>query len=132
MDGLASGINVYPNQVNPTTPIFDCEASMLSVCEDFPSSLQFDPSGRYLFLNDESIHRTIVATVDLTHKALRATGSSIPGNPPIISFSPDGRFVYAVENKTVLIYGFNPSSGLLTTQRSISVPLGVGAIAPAR
>lgn len=135
MDSLASGIYVYPNQVNPTTPIFDCGASMLPACEDFPSfpsSLQFDPSGRYLFLNDESIHSTIVAAVDLTHKTLRATGSSIPGNPTIISFSPDGRFVYAVENKTVLIYGFNPSSGLLTTQRSISFPLGVGAIAPAR
>jgi DNA-binding beta-propeller fold protein YncE len=107
---------------------------MLSVCGDFPSypaSVLFDPSGGYLFLNDQSISSTVIAAIDLIHDTLTETGSSIAGNPSIISFSPDATTVYAVEGKNVLAYGFNSSSGSLTSEGSVSLPLNVGAIVAA-
>jgi hypothetical protein len=133
-DSLPPGIYVYPNVVNPTTPTFYCGTIMLSVCGDFPSypaSVLFDPSGGYLFLNDQSISSTVIAAIDLIHDTLTETGSSIAGNPSIISFSPDATTVYAVEGKNVLAYGFNSSSGSLTSEGSVSLPLNVGAIVAA-
>jgi hypothetical protein len=130
-DSLAPGIYLYPNTVNPSTPLVFCGALMLAVCEDtadYLAPLRFDPAGKFLFLNDDSIHSVLIAAVDLAHGTLRQMTSSIPGNPTNISFSPDEKFVYAVEGKDVLIDGFNASSGLLTTQRSVSLPLSVNGI----
>jgi DNA-binding beta-propeller fold protein YncE len=104
------------------------------VCGDFPSypaPLRFDPSGRYLFINDQSISSTVIAAIDLIGDTLTETGSSIAGNPSIISFSPDATTVYAVEGKNVFVYGFNSSSGSLTAEGSISLSLNVGAIVAA-
>jgi hypothetical protein len=134
LDPLAPGIYVYPNVANTSTDLFYCSPAMLNICGDnlnYPLPLRIDPSGKYLFVNDDSIHSVVIAAIDLTHGRLQEEAGSIPGNPSIISFSPDGTFVYAVEDKNVLIYGFNPSSGLLTTERSVSFPLSVGGIVTA-
>jgi len=126
------GINLFTNKVYPTdttpTPLIACDATMLAVCGD-SSSTQFSPAGKYLFVNDYTIQSVVVLDIDLNDKLLKETGSSIPGNPSILSFSPDGEFVYAVEDKNVLVYDFNRASGLLTAQRTINFPLTVGGIA---
>jgi hypothetical protein len=121
------GISVYPNAVNPANPIFTCTSSMAAVCGDTLASTptQFDPSGRYLLINDASIGSVVITQVDVRQKRLDETGSSIPGNPRIISFSPDSSLIYAVEDKNVWIYGFDPASGSLTTKISVSFPLSV-------
>jgi hypothetical protein len=133
-DSLAPGIYVYPNTVNPSTPLVFCDATMLAVCEDtadYLAPMRFDPAGKFLFLNDDSIHSVIITAVDPTHGKLHQMARSIPGNPTNLSFSLDEKFVYAVEGKDVLIDGFNSSSGLLTTERSVSLPLTVNGIVAA-
>jgi hypothetical protein len=63
-------------------------------------------------------------------KKLEASGASIPGSPrPAPVFSPDGLLVYAIEGSEILVYVFNPHTGLLTARTSISAP-GVGAVLP--
>jgi DNA-binding beta-propeller fold protein YncE len=139
-DTLAQGIYVYPNEVNPK-PLFYCGASMSQVCSDnlnYPVPFQYDPSGKYLFINDNSTNSVVIAAVDLKHKRLRETGATFPSvNPSIVSFSPDGTLVYAVDNynsddtQTVTIYVFDPSTGrLLTAGDAIDLPLSVGSILP--
>ncbi len=44
---------------------------------------------------------------------------------------PDGLLVYALEGNEILVYVFNPHSGLLTARTTINTP-GVGAILPWR
>jgi 6-phosphogluconolactonase (cycloisomerase 2 family) len=114
---------------------------MSQVCSDnlnYPVPFQYDPSGKYLFINDNSTNSVVIAAVDLKHKRLRETGATFPSvNPSIVSFSPDGTLVYAVDNynsddtQTVTIYVFDPSTGrLLTAGDAIDLPLSVGSILP--
>jgi hypothetical protein len=133
-DPLSPGIFVYPNAANTSTVLVYCSPSTLAVCGDnlnYPLPLQIDPSSKYLFVNDDSVQSVIIAAIDVSHGVLKESPTSIPGNPSVISFSPDGTVVYAIENKDVLIYDFNPSSGLLTTERTLTFPLSVGSIVPA-
>jgi 6-phosphogluconolactonase (cycloisomerase 2 family) len=58
-------------------------------------------------------------------------------NPSIVSFSPDGTLIYAVDNynsdgtQTVTTYVFDPSTGrLMTSGKAIGFPLSVNAILP--
>jgi hypothetical protein len=46
-----------------------------------------------------------------------------------IGFSPDGLLVCALEDNEILVYVFNPHSGLLTARTMINAP-GVGSILP--
>jgi hypothetical protein len=100
-------------------------------------TVQFDPSGQYLFFNDNTVSSVVIAHVDLKNKRLKETGSSIPGNPSVISFSPDDKLVYTdsgylagANNKEVLIHSFNSSSGLIMAHSSFTLPNDVGTILP--
>jgi hypothetical protein len=139
-DQLAPGVYVYANGASLTTPSFVCDAAMASVCGDnwfVFDAVQFDPLGKYLFLNDQSISSVVIGSVDVTTHRLQETGSSIPGNPGVIAFSSDDKLVYTdsgnvgdANNKEISIYSFNPSSGLITAHSSFSLPSDVGTILP--
>jgi hypothetical protein len=139
-DSLAPGVYVYTDGASLKTPIFVCDAVMAPVCgdnqDDF-DAVQFDPLGQYLFFNDQSIASVVVAQVEVKTKRLKETGSSIPGNPGVIAFSPDDKLVYTdsgnvggANNKEISIYSFNSSSGLITAHSSFSLPSDVGTILP--
>jgi DNA-binding beta-propeller fold protein YncE len=139
-DTLSPGIYVYSNAPKL---LFFCGASMSQVCSDtlnYPTPFQYDPSGKYLFINDSSINSVVIAAVDFKAKRLMETGDSFPSvNPSIVSFSPDGTLIYAVDNynsdgtQTVTIYVFDPSTGrLLTKGKAIDFPLSVATILPVK
>jgi hypothetical protein len=67
--------------------------------------------------------------ISLPLQELEASGAAIPGNPSTVAFTPDGLLVYAIEGSEILVYVFNPHSGLLTARTTINAP-GVGAILP--
>jgi hypothetical protein len=46
-----------------------------------------------------------------------------------VAFSPDGLLVYAIEGSEILVYVFNPHSGLLTARTTINAP-GMSSILP--
>jgi DNA-binding beta-propeller fold protein YncE len=132
------GIKIYTNKVYPAgqnpTPIINCDAAMVATCGDDSgdgSVTQFDPSGKYLFVDDLSIGNVIVAAIDTKNQRLEGTASSIPGNPQILAFSPDGKLVYAAENTELLIYAFDPSSGAFRANTSFTAPSYVASIVPA-
>jgi hypothetical protein len=139
-DTLSQGIYIYSNTAKPKS-LFSCGASMSRICADsfnYPIPFQYDPSGKYLFINDASTNSVVIAAIDLKDKRLTETGASFPSaNPSIVSFSPDGTLIYAVNNyasgdtQEVTIYVFDPSKGeLLTAGDPIDFPLSVGAILP--
>ena len=132
------GIKIFTNKVYPAgqnpTPIVDCDAAMVAACGDGfadGSVTQFNPSGKYLFIDDQLIANVIVAAIDTKNQRLEETASSIPGSPQILSFSPDGKLVYAAENAEILVYVFDPSSGVFTANSSFNVPSYVASIVPA-
>jgi hypothetical protein len=138
-DGFGNAkIDVYPFAVNRNpAPIVNCTSAMAPVCGDnlsFPlpslpvtTPLQFDPAGNFLFITDTSIHSIVIANIDLKKKVIKETGSFIPGNP-LVSFSTDGKLVCAVDKKSVGLYIFDSSSGLITTHSSVNLPSDVGGI----
>jgi 6-phosphogluconolactonase (cycloisomerase 2 family) len=95
---------------------------------DTASGVYFHPSGKYLFVNNLTTNQVTIAYVSRALKKLEASGSSIPGLASI-AFSPDGRLVYALESNEILVYGFNPHTGLLTA-RTIVKATGVDSILP--
>ena len=70
---------------------------MLSACGD-ASNVRLDPSGQYLFLTDPAAQQVSVGHINLPKHKIEDTGSFLPltGQSPGFSFSPDGKFVYAV------------------------------------
>jgi DNA-binding beta-propeller fold protein YncE len=137
-DTLSPGIYLYSNAPKF---LFFCGASMSQVCSDtlnYPVPFQYDPSGKYLFINDSTINSVVIAAIDFKYKRLTETGDSFPSvNPSIVSFSPDGTLIYAVDNynsdgtQTVTIYVFDPSTGrLVTSGKAIGFPASVNAILP--
>jgi hypothetical protein len=68
-------------------------------------------------------------SISLPLKKLKPSGASIPGSPSTVFFSPDELLMYAVEGSEILVYVFNPHSGLLTARTTINAP-GVGSIQP--
>jgi hypothetical protein len=86
------------------------------------SPLQFDPSGRYLFLNDESIHTTVVVAVDLTHKTLRIREVPFRGLPQLFPLALMGGWFTSlkINMSDLRIQTRLPP---VETQRSISFPL---------
>jgi DNA-binding beta-propeller fold protein YncE len=104
---------------------------MLQVCGDSIGGVSFDPSGKYVFVQDFTTKEIPILYVSLALKKLEASGASIPAIPMNLAFSPDGLLVYAAENSEILVYVFNPHMGLLTARTSIAAP-GVGKILPVK
>jgi 6-phosphogluconolactonase (cycloisomerase 2 family) len=132
-----SGLKIYTNKVYPAgqnpTPTINCDAAMMAACGDGfgdNTAIQFHPSGKYLFFGDARINSVIAASVDTNNQRLETT-SSFPGYPQILSFSADGKLVYAAENAEILVYAFDPSSGVFTANSSFTVPSYVASIVPA-
>jgi hypothetical protein len=120
-------IDIFTNSNHPSK-LFTCTQQMLVVCGDDSRNLKFDPSGKNLFIVSDTLHSVEIAAVKA--KSLVPT-DSIPGTPSTLTFSPDGKIVYAIEGKEVLIYIFHPATGLLGTKSSITVPAKFISIAPA-
>jgi hypothetical protein len=127
--GFSPEIDVYANQVyakNPS-PLIVCNYKMLSACGD-SGTAQFDPSGKNLFITDTTINSVEIAAVKAKSLAAR---DSIPGTPSTLVFSPQGNLVYAIEGQEVLIYVFDPATGLPGAKSSITLPPGFVFIYPA-
>jgi hypothetical protein len=134
-NGYATGttgnaIAIFPNDANSKTSnaLINCTSTMEAACGD-SVAVQFDPSGKYLFLSDGTINETVIAAINTRDKTLKQT-SSIPGAYHV-AFSPDGTMVYAVGEKDVLVHVFNPRNGELTAKSSISIS-NVKSITPAQ
>ena len=123
------GIDIYTNKVysSKPTPLIACTSKMLPVCAD-SATVKFGPSGKNLFITDNTINSVEIAAVKV--KSLAAT-DSIPGIPSTLAFSPNGKIVYAQEGNQVLIYIFDPATGLLGAKSSITVPSKFAYIIPA-
>jgi hypothetical protein len=109
-----------------------CDPSTLAVCGDYIFSVYIHPSDKYIFLADQTLNEVPILYISLPKKELEASGASIPGNPSTVAFSPDGLLVYAVEGNEILVYVFNPHTGLLTAEAAITVPAGTRLIVPAQ
>jgi hypothetical protein len=127
--GFSPEIDIYTNKVyaNNPTPLIACTYTMVSVCGD-SGTARFDPSGKNLFITDVSLNSVYIAAVKA--KSLQAT-DSIPGTPSTLVFSPKGNIVYAIEGQEVLVYIFDPATGLLGAKSSITLPSGFVFIYPA-
>jgi hypothetical protein len=117
-------INLYPNKagVNPNAPLINCTSGMLAFCGDGALNPVIHPSGKYLFFYDQSINQQTIIYINTALKKFQATGASIPGPSLPVVFSRDGLLVYAVVNTEILVYVFNPRSGLFTAKSTINAP----------
>jgi hypothetical protein len=109
--------------------LVQCDSSMLMVCGDDLSAVYIHPSDKYLFLADQSTNEVPIVYISTVLKKLEPSGASIPGIPSTVAFSRDGLLVYAVEGSEILVYVFNPHTGLLTA-RTIIKATGIGSILP--
>jgi hypothetical protein len=117
-----SNINIYPNKigVNQKSPLIKCTFTMLDYCGDGTDRPWIDPSGRYLFFDDDTIDDMEIVYINTEMKMLQASGASIPGIPTTIAFSPSGLLVFAVEYNEVLVYVFH--NGKLLATSTIKTP----------
>ena len=129
-----NNILVFPNPTSTANfTEFQCFYENLSVCGDLNGqNIWMHPSSAYIFFYDYSLNEVPILYINTLKGELeesRAGLQSIPGNPSTIGFSPDGLLVYAVEGTEILVYVFNPHSGLLTARTIINAP-GVLSILP--
>jgi DNA-binding beta-propeller fold protein YncE len=89
------------------------------------------PSGKYLFFTEVTTREVPIVYISDVLSKLEVSGASIPGIPTTVAFSPDGLLVYAIEGSEILVYVFDPHSGLLTARTTINAP-GVGSVLPVR
>jgi hypothetical protein len=116
-----NAINIYPNAVEPNI-LIHCDEFMVQACGDAnDDNMVFDPTGKYLLFNDYTVNEVPILFVSAPKTQLIASGASIPGNPSNITFSPSGVLLYAL-NREVLVYVFNPHTGLLTAKSTIADP----------
>jgi hypothetical protein len=115
-----NAIGFWPNDANALNdePWIYCLSTMVAACGDFPG-LEFDPSGKYLFLDVSTVHETVIAAINTKDNKLKETGS-IAGAYKV-AFSPDGRMFYGAGENEVLVYVFDPTGGEVTAKSSISV-----------
>jgi hypothetical protein len=129
-----AGIHILKNSANATTanPIIACTSNMLAECGD-NESIQFDPTGKYLFLTTTTNNTKVIA-IDLATRKLKKTGASMSDAPKNgVTFSPDGMLAYAIKDPNeVLVYAFNPANGLFTAHSSFTVPSQIGQLVPAK
>jgi hypothetical protein len=112
---------------NPTSGVslydFKCFYEDLPVCGDLNGpGIWMHPSSAYIFFYDRSLNEVpilYISTVKGELEESRAGLQSIPGSPSTIAFSPDGLLVYAQEGSEILVYVFNPHSGVLTAKSTI-------------
>jgi hypothetical protein len=136
VSGGPAGIKIYPNAVYPPNPppnpAITCTVDMLAECGS-TTGMQFDPSGKYLFLSTTA-NGTEVMAIDLTAKELKKTGASMPDAAQNgVIFSPDGTLAYAIKHPSeVLVYAFNPANGLFAAHSSFTVPFQIGQLIPAK
>jgi hypothetical protein len=122
-----NGINIYQNgpDAQATDPIISCTSSMLALCDD-RTIAAFHPSGAYLFVTDYTKNEAPIVYISTVKKELEVSGASIPGVPRILTFSPDGSLVFALVStatgEQILVYVFNPHTGLLTNRTAVPVP----------
>jgi hypothetical protein len=112
-------INIYPNAGGPNV-LIRCDEFMVAVCGDQDGRLLFDPTGKYLLFADFTISEVPILYVSVVNGNVVASGASIPGNAYSITFSPTGLLLYGLERGEVLVYVFNPHSGLLTAKSTIA------------
>jgi 6-phosphogluconolactonase (cycloisomerase 2 family) len=128
-----ASIDIYLTSGDLVHPLITCTSAMVPECGD--TFGYYGPwihsSGKYLFFPDMTTNEVPILYINTNLSKLQASGDSIPGNPKTVAFSPDGLLVYAVEGSEVLVYVFNPHSGLLTAHTTITAA-GVGQILPAR
>lgn len=112
-----SAVRIYP-LTNGKTPWIICTSTMLAACGEATQFWQ-DISGQYLLL---SIPTGLeIVRIDWLGRRIVDTGNSIQGNP---YFSPDDSILYVAAyglGNYVQIYGFNSSTGGLTTGGQIAV-----------
>jgi hypothetical protein len=128
--GGGSHIDVWTNSGSPSA-VVHCDPSMLLLCGDYNDGLLFDPTGKYLLFNDTATNETPITYVSAPRAQLIASGASIPGTPYITVFSPSGVLLYAAESGGVLVYVFNPHTGLLTARTTIAAT-GVDQLLPVK
>jgi hypothetical protein len=129
-------ILINPNLSNPNAPrtFFSCSSSMVVICGDNNHRLWMHPSGAYIFVADQTLNEVTILYISLPLQKLEESHAglqSIPGIPAEVAFSPDGLLVYAQEDSEILVYVFNPHSGVLTAKTAIKAP-GVLSILPWR
>jgi hypothetical protein len=112
-------INIYPNAGGPNV-LIRCDEFMVAVCGDQDGNMLFDPTGKYLLFDDFTISEVPILYVSVVNGNVVASGASIPGNAYSITFSPTGLLLYGLERGEVLVYVFNPHSGLLTAKSTIA------------
>ncbi len=117
-----NAINIYLNAVYPNV-LIHCDEFMVQVCGDGrDDNLLFDPTGKYLLFNDWAINEVPILYVSAANTNVVASGASIPGNAYLVTFSPTGLLLYGLESGEVLVYVFNPHTGLLTARTTIADP----------
>jgi hypothetical protein len=114
-----NAINIYLNAVGPNI-LIHCDEYMVQVCGDTDGNMVFDPTGKYLLFDDSTISEVPILYVSAANTDLVASGASIPGNAYLVTFSPTGLLLYGWESGEVLVYVFNPHTGLLTAKSTIA------------
>ncbi|HZQ67072.1 MAG TPA: hypothetical protein VFA68_01025 [Terriglobales bacterium] len=116
-------LDVYPNSINPMTPLIDCTVSMLTVCGDEIAGVKLDPSAQNIFISDLSLDQTTVAHIDLVNSQL--TASATVAGTPRTYFNPDGSIFFAASDYRIDIYRLQSTTGTLVLGPSI--PLAPGS-----
>lgn len=115
-------INVYQAQPNVSTPLVNCTSSMWATCGNLGWHSLAHPSGKYVFVFDNT-NTTEIGRIDFNTKQI-VQDSSIPY--PVWQFSPDGSIVYAENDMypamDLEIYGFSVASGQVTRGGTIYLP----------
>lgn len=127
-------VTVLPNTPNPRKYLIQCGRAMLSACGE-ASNVQLDPSGQYLFLTDPVMQQVRVGHINLARHKIEDTGNFLPPTAQIpgFSFSPDGKFVYALlaSDLSIHVFRFDSTTGTLTEGPTpILIPASAG-FAPA-
>jgi hypothetical protein len=105
-------LNVFQNVNNPKQPLFVCTQAMLNACGTATFQFWVSIDEHYVFLQDTS--DTVIGHIDTPNQQIVPTGS-IPGKP-LLYFSPEDRFIYAVDKSSnvIQVYSFNPDDGTAT------------------
>ncbi len=89
--------------------------------------VNFDPAGRFAFVNDLGIDKVMIYRVDAAQGKLTANEpaffAAAPGaGPRHLAFDPNGRYAYVINelNSTISVLGYNGSHGTLESLQEIS------------
>jgi DNA-binding beta-propeller fold protein YncE len=127
-------VDVLSNEPGPPQLLIHCTTTMLHSCAA-STNVELDPSGKFLFMTDPSLHQVRVASIDLSSNQVSDTGSFLPftAETPGFAFSPDGILVYALlaRDSSIHVYRFDSRTGNLT-EGPTPIPItGSGGFTPA-